>query len=219
MEELTNATSFNSSPLGARGSGGGNIVIIKYNAGNIQSVLYALERIGVNATVTANHEEILAADKVIFPGVGEANSAMNSLKESNLHQLIPTLTQPVLGICVGMQLLCKYSEENNTDCLGIFDEPVKLFKPSADANLKVPKIGWNNIYDLKSPLMTGIDENSFCYFVHSYYVPLTKHGIATANYVQPYSAAIHKNNFYGVQFHAEKSSAVGENILQNFLKI
>ena len=219
MEELNNAMSFNSSPSGARGSGGGNIVIIKYNAGNIQSVLYALERIGITATVTANHEEILAADKVIFPGVGEANSAMNSLKENNLHQLIPTLTQPVLGICVGMQLLCKYSEENNTECLGIFDEPVKLFKPNADANLKVPKIGWNNIYDLQSPLMKGIDENSYCYFVHSYYVPLTKHTIATANYVQPYSAAIHKNNFYGVQFHAEKSSIVGEQILRNFLKI
>lgn len=196
-----------------------NTVIIKYNAGNIQSVLYALERIGVNATVTANHEEILAADKVIFPGVGEANSAMNSLKESNLHQLIPALKQPVLGICVGMQLLCKYSEENNTECLGIFDEPVKLFKPNASDNLKVPKIGWNNIYNLQSPLMAGIDENSFCYFVHSYYVPLTEHGIATANYVQPYSAAIHKNNFYGVQFHAEKSSAVGESILRNFINL
>lgn len=196
-----------------------NTVIIKYNAGNIQSVLYALERIGVNASVTANHEEILAADKVIFPGVGEANSAMNSLKENNLHRLIPTLTQPVLGICVGMQLMCKYSEENNTDCLGIFDEPVKLFKPNAEDNLKVPKIGWNNIYDLKSPLMVGIDENSYCYFVHSYYVPLTQHTIATANYVQPYSAAIHKNNFYGVQFHAEKSSVVGENILRNFINL
>ncbi len=196
-----------------------NTVIIKYNAGNIQSVLYALERIGVNATVTANHEEILAANKVIFPGVGEANSAMNSLKESNLHQLIPMLKQPVLGICVGMQLLCKYSEENNTDCLGIFDEPVKLFKPNADENLKVPKIGWNNIYDLQSPLMAGIEENSYCYFVHSYYVPLTKHTIATANYVQPYSAAIHKNNFYGAQFHTEKSSVVGENILRNFINL
>ncbi len=194
-----------------------NIVIIKYNAGNIQSVLYALERIGINAKVTANHEEILAADKVIFPGVGEANSAMNSLKENNLHQLIPTLIQPVLGICVGMQLMCKYSEENNTECLGIFDEPVKLFKPNSEAGLKVPKIGWNNIYDLQSPLMKGIDENSYCYFVHSYYVPLSEHTIATANYVQPYSAAIHKNNFYGVQFHTEKSSAIGENILRNFI--
>lgn len=196
-----------------------NTVIIKYNAGNIQSVLYALERIGVTAKVTANHEEILAADKVIFPGVGEANSAMNSLKENNLHQLIPTLTQPVLGICVGMQLLCKYSEENNTECLGVFDEPVKLFKPNASNVFKVPKIGWNNIYDLQSPLMQGIENNSYCYFVHSYYVPLGKHTIATTDYMQPYSAAIYKNNFYGVQFHAEKSSKTGEQILQNFLNI
>lgn len=196
-----------------------NIVIIKYNAGNIQSVLYALERIGVTAKVTANHEEILAADKVIFPGVGEASSAMNSLKENNLDQLIKNLTQPVLGICVGMQLLCKYSEENNTECLGIFDEPVKLFKPNASNALKVPKIGWNNLYNLQSPLMQGVAENSYCYFVHSYYVPLSQHTIATADYVQPYSAAIHKNNFYGVQFHAEKSSKTGESILQNFINL
>ena len=196
-----------------------NTVIIKYNAGNIQSVLYALERIGITATVTANHEEILAADKVIFPGVGEACSAMNSLKENNLHQLIPTLKQPVLGICVGMQLMCKYSEENNTKCLGVFDEPVKLFKPNADKALKVPKIGWNNIYDLKSPLMQGIENNSYCYFVHSYYVPLSEHTIATTDYIQPYSAAIHKDNFYGVQFHTEKSSKTGEQILQNFLNL
>lgn len=196
-----------------------NIVIIKYNAGNIQSVLYALERIGVTAKVTANHEEILAADKVIFPGVGEASSAMNSLKENNLDQLIKNLTQPVLGICVGMQLLCKYSEENNTECLGIFDEPVKLFKPNASKALKVPKIGWNNLYNLQSPLMQGVAENSYCYFVHSYYVPLSEHTIATADYVQPYSAAIYKNNFYGVQFHAEKSSKTGESILNNFLSL
>ncbi len=203
-------------PLSA---GGGGIVIIKYNAGNIQSVLYALERIGINATVTANHEEILAADKVIFPGVGEASSAMNSLKENNLDALIKELKQPVLGICVGMQLLCKYSEENNTECLGIFDEPVKLFKPTTADALKVPKIGWNNIYDLKSPLMQGIEENSYCYFVHSYYVPQNAYTIATADYVQPYSAAIHKNNFYGVQFHTEKSSNVGEQILKNFITL
>jgi glutamine amidotransferase len=206
------------SPLGVVG-GVGSVVIIKYNAGNIQSVLYALERIGVTAKVTANQEEILAADKVIFPGVGEANSAMNSLKENNLYKLIPTLTQPVLGICVGMQLLCKYSEENNTPCLGIFDEPVKLFIPNADNALKVPKIGWNNIYDVKSPLMQGIENDSYCYFVHSYYVPLSEYTIATTNYVQAYSAAIHKNNFYGVQFHTEKSSKTGEQILQNFLNI
>jgi len=195
------------------------VVIIQYNAGNIQSVLYALERIGVEATVTANHETILAADKIIFPGVGEANSAMMSLQENNLHQLIKNLQQPVLGICVGMQLLCAYSEENNTTCLGVFDEPVKLFKPSEQDALKVPKIGWNNIYNLQSPLLKNVPENGYCYFVHSYYVPLSMHTIASANYVQPYSAAIYKNNFYGVQFHAEKSSVVGETILKNFIEL
>ncbi|MFY7899764.1 MAG: imidazole glycerol phosphate synthase subunit HisH [Chitinophagaceae bacterium] len=195
------------------------VVIIQYNAGNIQSVLYALERIGVAATVTANHEAIMAADKVIFPGVGEANSAMASLEENNLHHLIKNLQQPVLGICVGMQLLCAYSEENNTTCLGVFNEPVKLFKPAQNDELKVPKIGWNNIYNFQSPLMKNVPEEGFCYFVHSYYVPLSNHTIATTNYVQPYSAAIHKNNFYGVQFHAEKSSAVGETILRNFIEL
>lgn len=192
------------------------IVIIKYNAGNIQSVLYALERIGVRAIVTENHEEIIAADKVIFPGVGEASSAMNSLKENNLDQIIKSLKQPVLGICVGMQLLCKYSEENDTQCLAVFDEPVKKFDSTV---FKVPQIGWNNIYDLRSPLMKDIPENSYCYFVHSYYVPMNEHAIATTDYVQPYASAIHKNNFYGVQFHAEKSAAVGEKILKNFIEI
>lgn len=192
------------------------IVIIKYNAGNIQSVLYALERIGVHAVVTDNHEEIIAADKVIFPGVGEASSAMSSLKENNLDQIIKSLKQPVLGICVGMQLLCKYSEENNTQCLAVFDEPVKKFDSTV---FKVPQIGWNNIYDLRSPLMKDIPENSYCYFVHSYYVPMNEYAIATTDYVQPYASAIHKNNFYGVQFHAEKSAAVGEKILKNFIEI
>jgi imidazole glycerol-phosphate synthase subunit HisH len=192
-------------------------VIIKYNAGNIQSVLYALERIGVNAIVTDKHEEIKAADKIIFPGVGEASSAMNSLKETNLDLLIPTLQQPVLGICVGMQLLCKYSEENNTECLGVLNEPVKKFDTSS--GLKVPQIGWNTICDLQSPLMKDIAENSYCYFVHSYYVPMNEYAIATTNYVQPYASAIHKNNFYGVQFHAEKSAKVGEQILKNFIEL
>ena len=193
------------------------IVIIKYNAGNIQSVLFALERIGIGAIVTDNHEEILAADKVIFPGVGEASSAMNSLREANLNQLIKKLQQPVLGICVGMQLLCKYSEENDTPCLGVFEEPVKKFV--SVNGLKVPQIGWNTISDLKSPLMKGLPENSYCYFVHSYYVPLTAHAIATTDYIQPYAAAIHTNNFYGVQFHAEKSAKAGEQILKNFIEI
>jgi glutamine amidotransferase len=191
-------------------------VIIKYNAGNIQSVMYALERIGVDAIVTDDHEEIKAADKVIFPGVGEANSAMNSLKENNLDEVIKSLKQPVLGICVGMQLLCSYSEENNTTCLNVFDEPVKKFE---SAILKVPQIGWNTIYDLRSPLMKNIPTNSYCYFVHSYYVPMNDHAIATTDYIQPYASAIHKNNFYGVQFHAEKSAQVGEQILKNFISL
>jgi glutamine amidotransferase len=203
-----------------KASEGENIVIIKYNAGNIQSVLYALERIGINAIVTDNHEAIKAADKVIFPGVGEASSAMNSLKENNLDALIKELKQPVLGICVGMQLLCDYSEENNTPCLGIINQPVKRFNPTENnSNEKVPQIGWNTIYNLKSPLMKGLEDGSYCYFVHSYYVPINQYTIANTNYVQPYSAAFHKDNFYGVQFHTEKSSVIGEKILRNFIEL
>lgn len=218
--KVKNSPSSPACPVGR----GGSVVIIKYNAGNIQSVMYALQRIGVNAVVTDNHEEIIAAGKVIFPGVGEASSAMNSLKENNLDAIIKNLKQPVLGICVGMQLLCKYSEENNTECLGIFDEPVKLFSPLSEGEgqgvrLKVPQTGWNNIYNLQSPLMKNVPENSYCYFVHSYYVPQNKYSIATTNYVQPYASAIHKNNFYGVQFHAEKSAGVGEQILKNFIEL
>ena len=194
-----------------------DIAVVKYNAGNIQSVLYALERIGVNAIVTDDHDALRKADKVIFPGVGEASSAMNSLKEKSLDELIVSLKQPVLGICVGMQLLCKYSEENDTECLGIFDQPVKKFL--SDKENKVPQIGWNNIYDLKSPLMKNIPEQSYCYFVHSYYVPLCPNTIATTNYVQPYASALQKDNFYGVQFHTEKSATVGEQILKNFILI
>ncbi len=193
-------------------------VIIQYNAGNIQSVLYALERIGVQAIVTNNHEEILAADKVIFPGVGEASSAMRSLQDNNLDILIKNLTQPVLGICVGMQLLCSFSEENNTDCIGIFEEKVLHFKNNI-ATEKVPQVGWNQIYNIQSPLLQNIPENSYCYFVHSYYVPLSTNAIATTNFIQPYAAAIQKNNFYGVQFHAEKSAIVGEQILKNFVAL
>jgi len=196
-----------------------DLVIIKYNAGNIQSVLYALERIGVSAVVTDDIEQIQKAGKVIFPGVGEASSAMRYLKEHKLDAVIKDLNQPVLGICLGMQLMCAYSEENDTTCLGIFDEKVRLFKPSADASLKVPQIGWNNIFNLKSKLFEGLPESSYCYFVHGYYASLGDQTIATADYVQPYSAALHKDNYYGVQFHPEKSAQTGEQILKNFLSL
>lgn len=193
------------------------LVIIKYNAGNIQSVLYALERIGKEAIVTNDVQQIQAADKVIFPGVGEATSAMLYLKERGLDQVIKNLQQPVLGICLGMQLMCSYSEENDTDCLGIFEEKVKLFKPT-DGTIKVPQIGWNNIFNLKTPLFEALPENSYCYFVHGYYAALGEHTIATTDYVQDYSSALHRNNFYGVQFHPEKSAATGEQILRNFIE-
>jgi glutamine amidotransferase len=194
------------------------LVIIKYNAGNIQSVLYALERIGVQATVTDDVQQIQSADKVIFPGVGEASTAMSYLKERGLDVVIKNLTQPVLGICLGMQLMCKYSEENDTTCLGIFEEAVKKFKAEG-VGFKVPQVGWNNIYDLKSPLFKGLNENDFCYFVHGYYAALGEHTIATTNYIQAYSSALQKDNFYGVQFHPEKSATVGEKILKNFIQL
>lgn len=197
------------------------VTIIKYNAGNIQSVLFALERIGVTAEVTDDIEKIQLADKVIFPGVGEASTAMHYLRERGLDAVIKNLKQPVLGICLGMQLMCKYSEENATDCLGIFNEHVKKFRPDShqvqSAELKVPQIGWNSICDLKTDLFKGLAENSFCYFVHSYYASVGEHTIATTNYVQPYSSGLHKDNFYGVQFHPEKSAQAGEQILKNFL--
>ena len=194
------------------------IAIIKYNAGNIRSVLYALERIGHTAMVTDNADEIRNADKVIFPGVGEASTAMNYLKERNLDKLICSLTQPVLGICLGMQLMCKYSEENDTECLGIFDEDVKKFKVKSQ-NLKVPQIGWNSIYDLKTDLFKNVKEDSYCYFVHGFYAAKGEHTISTTDYIQPYSSGLNKNNFYGVQFHPEKSAIAGEQILSNFLKL
>ena len=194
------------------------IAIIKYNAGNIRSVLYALERIGHTAMVTDEAEEIRKADKVIFPGVGEASTAMNYLKERDLDKLIRSLIQPVLGICLGMQLMCRYSEENDTTCLGIFDEVVKKFE-AEDLHLKAPQIGWNNIYDLKTDLFRNVAENSYCYFVHGYYAAKGEHTIATTDYVQPYSSALQKDNFYGVQFHPEKSAVAGEQILKNFIEL
>jgi glutamine amidotransferase len=194
------------------------LVIIKYNAGNIQSVLYALERIGVSATVTDDPADVSAADKVIFPGVGEASTAMSYLRERRMDELIRGLRQPVLGICLGMQLMCSYSEENDTECLGIFGERVKRFKPGV-TGLKVPQIGWNNIYGLKTALFDGVEESSYCYFVHGYYATLGDHTIAQTDYVDAYSSGLHRDNFYGVQFHPEKSAGVGEKILRNFIEI
>jgi glutamine amidotransferase len=196
------------------------VAIIQYNAGNVHSVVYALKRLSVNAIITDKAEQIQQADKVIFPGVGEASSAMRYLKERKLNEVIINLKQPVLGICLGMQLMCAYSEENNTTCLNIFDETIKRFQPSPHSEeWKVPQVGWNSIFQLKTNLFQNVAENSYCYFVHSYYAALGPHTIATTHYIQPYSAALHKNNFYGVQFHPEKSATVGEQILQNFLNL
>ena len=194
-----------------------DIAIIKYNAGNVQSVQYALERLGYNSIVTDDHNAIKNADKVIFPGVGNACSAMESLKEKKLDETIKQLTQPVLGICVGMQLLCNRSEENNTTGLGIIDLDVKKFV--SDKSIKIPHMGWNNIYNLSSPLFEGVKENAFVYYVHSYYAEHGKETIATTDYILPYSAVIQKNNFYGVQFHTEKSAEIGDKILLNFLNL
>lgn len=202
-----------------------NIVIIKYNAGNIQSVMNALQRLGMQADVTDDAEKISSADKVIFPGVGEAGSAMDSLKAANLDNVIKDLKQPVLGICVGMQLLCQHSEESNTECLGIVPVRVKLFSSKSDASknvdmkLKVPQVGWNTIYNLKTDLFKTVVEKSFVYNVHSYYVEDSAYTIAACHYGTQYAAAIQKNNFYGVQFHTEKSADTGDLILQNFLEI
>jgi imidazole glycerol-phosphate synthase subunit HisH len=193
------------------------LAIIKYNAGNIQSVLNALERLGVDAEVTDDAESIRAADKVIFPGVGEASSAMKSLKENNLDSIIRELKQPVLGICVGMQLLCEHSEENDTDCLALV--PVKVKKFSSSLKLKVPQVGWNNIFALRSPLFNGIPESSYIYNVHSYYAEDTEYTIAKCEYGIQYAAAVKKDNFYGVQFHTEKSAEVGDKIINNFLDV
>jgi len=191
-----------------------NVAIVKYNAGNVQSVIYALNRLGVEPIVTDIPEELQAADKVIFPGVGEAQTAMRYLRARKLDQVIKRLEQPVLGVCIGLQLLCNHSEEGDTNCMGVFDVNVKKFP----ATLKVPQMGWNNITYLKSPLFDGIQENEYVYYVHSYYAELSPFTIAQTDYVLPYSAALHKDNFYAVQFHAEKSSHVGSKILENFLQ-
>jgi len=198
-----------------------NIVIIKYNAGNIESVNNALQRLGVNAEITGDHNKIRSADKVIFPGVGEASTTMAYLKSEGLDQLIPELKQPVLGICLGLQLMCSHSEENNTSCLGIFDEQVKRFipEPGKEFITKVPHMGWNNITDLKSGIFYPSLEDQFVYFVHSYYATVGEDTIAVCNYIHPFSAALHRDNFYATQFHPEKSGTVGARILENFLKL
>lgn len=195
-----------------------NVAIIKYNAGNIFSVDYALKRIGVTPVITSDKETLLKADKVIFPGVGEAETTMKYLKEQNLDTLIKDLKQPVLGICLGMQLMCRYSEEGNTECLGIFDTDVKRFCPERHID-KVPHMGWNTIEDTVSSLFKGFDKDEYVYFVHSYYVPLNEFTAARTNYILPYSSALHKDNFYATQFHPEKSGKTGERILRNFLEL
>ncbi|MBC7948607.1 MAG: imidazole glycerol phosphate synthase subunit HisH [Chitinophagaceae bacterium] len=200
------------------------LAIIKYNAGNIQSVMFALERLGVNAVVTDNISQIQQANKVIFPGVGEASSAMQYLRERGLDQVIRELHQPVLGICLGMQLLCSHSEENDTSCLDIVPVQVRKFisesgEGRTKAPLKVPQVGWNNIYSLRTKLFDSVLEDSFIYNVHSYYAESSKYSIASCEYGVEYAAAVRKDNFYGVQFHAEKSAGVGAQILKNFIEL
>ncbi len=190
------------------------VIIIDYGAGNIQSIKFAFQRLGVEAVLTNHPETIQKADRVIFPGVGEASSAMNKLWESGVHDLIPVLHQPVLGICLGMQLMCNSSEEGNTTGLGIFDTAVVKF----NSGVKVPQIGWNKIEHLRSPLFRGLNED-FIYLVHSFYAPKAAETIATCSYGLDYSAALHKDNFYGVQFHPEKSGEYGAKILENFINL
>ena len=195
-----------------------NVAIIKYNAGNIYSVDYALKRLGITPRITADAEELRAADKVIFPGVGEASTTMKYLREHGLDEVIRSLRQPVLGICLGMQLLCRASEEGETACLGIFDTEVKRFVARKHED-KIPHMGWNTITEVKDGLFSPAEEGQFVYFVHSFYVPLNPWTAATTDYIQPFSAALHRDNFYATQFHPEKSGSVGERILKNFLTL
>ncbi len=194
------------------------VAVIKYNAGNIYSVECALRRLGINPVVSDSPEVLSRADKVLFPGVGEASSAMNYLRTHELDKVIADLTQPVLGICIGLQLLCNHSEEGNVDCLGLFDADVRRFVPQTHGQ-KIPHMGWNTLHNLQGPLFKGVAEDSYVYFVHSYYAPVVADCIAESNYITPFCAALHKNNFYATQFHVEKSGAVGVRILENFLAL
>lgn len=194
------------------------VAIIKYNAGNIYSVYYALKRIGIEPVITADKSVIQRSDKVVFPGQGEAGCTMRYLRQHQLDDLIKNLTQPVLGICIGMQLMCRRSEEADTDCLGIFDADVRRFNGRRWEE-KVPHIGWNTIRELSSPLFSEAQNDSFVYFVHSFYVPVVAETVATTDYIQPFSAALRKDNFYATQFHPEKSGSVGEQILKNFIAL
>ena len=197
-----------------------NVAIVKYNAGNIYSIVNALRRMGIEPTLTDDAELLKKADKVLFPGQGHAGKAMDYLRARRLDEVIKDLKQPVFGICVGQQLLCNHSEEGDTSCIGIFDAEVKRFQPQRHEE-KVPCMGWNQLFNLKSPLYAGFDNspNPYVYFVHSYYVPVCEETIATADYILPYSASMHKDNFYACQFHPEKSGKVGEQILKNFLEL
>lgn len=194
------------------------VAIIKYNAGNIYSVIHAVKRLGITPEVTDSAEELLKADRILFPGQGEARSTMAYLREHHLDDLIRDLKQPVLGICIGQQLMCRHSEEGDTDCLGIFDAEVKKFQPMRHED-KVPHMGWNTLEQVSGPLFKHINNDEFVYFVHSYYVPVTPYTTATTNYIVPFSASLHKDNFYATQFHPEKSGSVGERILQNFIDL